>query len=104
MILFNFHTFQYLGIECRRSLYACTSILTFKGMVSYYLCKKYITKKENWSFIDNRHTNYCSIMDQYLVWYPLASMMAAILRGMDSYRKLRYSGGGLSLDLERNSF
>ena len=43
-------------------------------------------------------------MDQYLVWYPLASMMAAILRGMDSYRKLRYSGGGLSLDLERNSF
>ena len=39
-------------------------------------------------------------MDQYLVWYPLASMMAAILRGME----LWYSGGGLSLDLERNSF
>ena len=49
----------------------------------YYLHKKYITKNENSLFIDIKRTNYCSIMDQYLVWYPLASMMAAILRGMD---------------------
>ena len=49
----------------------------------YYLHKKYITKNENSLFID-KNTNYCSIMDQHLVWYPLASMNAAILRGMDS--------------------
>ena len=50
----------------------------------YYLLQKYITKNENSSFIDKKRTNYCSIMDQHLVWYPLASMTAAILRGMDS--------------------
>ena len=52
--------------------------------VLYYLLQKYITKNENSLFIDKKLTNYCSIMDQYLVWYPLASMTAAILRGMDS--------------------
>ena len=31
-------------------------------------------------------------MDIYVVWYPLTSMMAAIIRGMDSFRELRYSG------------
>ena len=51
---------------------------------AYYLCKKYITKMENWSSIDNRHTNYCSIMDQYLVWYPLTTMTAAVICGIDS--------------------
>ena len=51
---------------------------------AYYLLQKYITKNENSSFIDKKRTNYCSIMDQHLVWYPLASMTAAILRGMDS--------------------
>ena len=65
----------------------------------YYLLQKYITKNENSSFIDKKRTNYCSIMDQHLVWYPLASMTAAILRGMDSQRELRYSGGNLSPDL-----
>ena len=58
-------------------------------MSLYYLCKKYITKNENSSFIDNKCTNYCLIMDQYLVWYPLALMMAVILCGMDSKRKLK---------------
>ena len=46
--------------------------------------QKCITKNEDSLFIDKKRTNYCSIMDQYLVWYPLASMTAAILRGMDS--------------------
>ena len=50
----------------------------------YYLLQKYITKNENSLFIDKKRTNYCSIMDQHLVWHPLASMTAAILRGMDS--------------------
>ena len=50
----------------------------------YYLLQKYITKNENSLFIDKKRTNYCSIMDQHLVWYPLASMTAAILHGMDS--------------------
>ena len=44
---------------------------------TYYLLQKYITIDE---FIE-KPTNYCSIMDQYLVWYPLASMMAATLCG-----------------------
>ena len=51
---------------------------------TYYLLQKYITKNKNSLFIDKKRTNYCSIMDQHLVWYPLASMTAAILRGMDS--------------------
>ena len=50
----------------------------------YYLHKKYITKNENSLFIDKKRTNHWSIMDQHLVWYPLASMTAAILHGMDS--------------------
>ena len=55
-----------------------------KFLPSYYLLQKYITKNENSLFIDKKRTINYSIMDQHLAWYPLASMSAAILRGMDS--------------------
>ena len=39
-------------------------------ITKYYLHKKYITKNENSSFIDEKRSNYCPIMDQHLGGIP----------------------------------